>query len=68
MIIEHKESYEVRNQDGSSKFFYFEDTNYMRREVMHRMTKDEAKQAVHDYTGHWPPGSADIAGVPLARD
>lgn len=49
-ITEHPESFEVRNADGKSTYFYFDD-NPSRRAFSGRMTRKQAEQAARAFAG-----------------
>lgn len=54
-LIRHKESYEVRLADGTSKYWYYDDDDPIRRTLMHRTTSKQAIQDAKTYAGEQQP-------------
>lgn len=48
-LIKHRESYEVRLADGTSRFWYYDDEDPIRRVLMKRMTGKEAEEAARAF-------------------
>lgn len=50
-LYRHTESYEVRLADGTSRFWYFEDKDPVRRTLMNRTTSKVAEQEARAFAG-----------------
>ncbi|WP_315833878.1 hypothetical protein [Bradyrhizobium prioriisuperbiae] len=58
-LIRHAESYEVRLADGTSKYWYYDDDDPIRRVLMGRMTGKEAEEAAKAFARLARDGKTD---------